>query len=174
MNINLVLIISVIIVMYSIFRGFKNGMIEEIVSLISLIVAVIIVFLFGVAVTGFIDRKMNSMVIAIIFILVIGFVFKLLSLLFMSLKIIANLPVIKLFDKVAGSFIGFIEGLIFIWIAMLIVNYFDFGNIGEYIFTSINNSSLLNILYRNNILEQVITTLIANNSYLNHLVTRNN
>ena len=157
------------IVILSMVRGFKNGMVEEIVSIISLFVAVIVVFLFGVAVTGFMDRKMNSMVVAIVFILVIGFVFKLLSILFMSLKIIAGLPVIKLLNKTAGIILGFLEGIVFIWIAFLLFNYFDLGSISEYVIRSAGNNTILHFLYNNNILEQILGKLIRDNSYLAYM-----
>jgi uncharacterized membrane protein required for colicin V production len=52
MSLNIIFILGFVLIAWRMIHGYKKGMIEEIVSLISLIVAVVIVFLFGVAVDG--------------------------------------------------------------------------------------------------------------------------
>ena len=171
MSLNIIFILGFVLIAWRMIHGYKKGMIEEIVSLISLIVAVVIVFLFGVAVTGYLDKEMNHMILAIIFILVIGFVFKLLSFLFMSLKIISELPIIKVVNKIAGILVGACEGILFIWIGFLVLNYFEVGTISEYVTSSALSNPFMKVLYENNILEQLIQMFITKNAYFGQLVS---
>ena len=111
------------------------------------------------------------MIIAIIFILVIGFVFKLLGFLFMSLKIISELPIIKVVNKIAGILVGACEGILFIWIGFLVLNYFEVGTISEFVTSSALSNPFMKVLYENNILEQLIQMFITKNAYFGQLVS---
>lgn len=87
-----------------------------------------------------------------------------LSFLWMSvftLDIIANLPVIHGVNKIAGIFIGFLQGLVVVWIGFLVLTIFSNTDWGRSAFILINKNSLLAFLYNNNYLLTVISGLVG-------------
>ncbi|SCP99250.1 CvpA family protein [Anaerobium acetethylicum] len=78
-----------------------------------------------------------------------------------TLDIITEIPVIKGANKVAGLVAGLGEGLIVVWILFLTITAFSKGESGKAIFDMIENSLFLNILYNNNCILKLISSVIA-------------
>lgn len=72
------------------------------------------------------------------------------------LNIFAKLPVINMFNRGGGAIIGFIEGLVIVWIACIVITAFSTTEWGQKLFEEINNNVLLDMIYSNNYLEKVL------------------
>lgn len=73
-----------------------------------------------------------------------------------TLDIIANLPILKGFNKFAGLFAGFTEGVIIVWIIFLVITMFIGSEIGTKLGELIYQSRLLTYIYNNNYLLKMI------------------
>ena len=106
-----VLILFVIIF----FRAIKNGFVMELCEFISAVIASVAILLLAFAVHGIFDKDRIQFVVAIVLIILLGIVYKLLSLFFTSIKLIAKLPVIKVLDKILGIVMAVAETVIIVW-----------------------------------------------------------
>lgn len=73
-----------------------------------------------------------------------------------TLDIIANLPILKGFNKFAGLFVGFTEGIIIVWIMFLIITMLIGSETGSKLSELIYQSRLLTYVYNNNYLLKII------------------
>lgn len=76
-----------------------------------------------------------------------------------TLRIFSRLPIINGLNKTAGLLVGFMEGLILIWILCIIITAFSGANWTKEIFQCIEESELLSRIYNNNLLLKAITNM---------------
>ncbi|MCL2717391.1 MAG: CvpA family protein [Lachnospiraceae bacterium] len=121
------IVIVLIIFIWRIIAGFRKGMVAEIVSLISLIFAIIsLILVLNIAGSYFGDREGNVLQMLLVLV-VIGLVYKVISLILTSLKLIAKLPVIKSLDKLLGAALGAVEATLIIILLIQVLKYFSFS-----------------------------------------------
>jgi len=99
----------------------------------------------------------NAMSYVVAFVLIIIF----LRFAFMTLDIVARLPIINGINKIAGLIIGLVEGILIMWVLFLVLTIFINTPIGQSVFTWINESSILTFLYNNNYLLKMITSVFV-------------
>ncbi|MDE6956766.1 MAG: CvpA family protein [Lachnospiraceae bacterium] len=73
-----------------------------------------------------------------------------------ALSIIADLPVLNGLNRIAGAGCGVIIGLIFIWIAFLVITLLYNFEFGKQCMEMIEDSKILNFLYENNIIMKTL------------------
>ena len=105
----IILGIIVLIFLWRISAGFKRGMVREIIALIASVLAGFCLLLILGAVGSYMEGEMGNLVQMIAVLAVVCGVYRLVSLLFTSLKLISHLPVVKGLDKVLGAVVGFVE-----------------------------------------------------------------
>lgn len=122
----LALALVIVIFIWRIVAGFRKGMVKEIISLISLVIAGIsLIIVINIAGSYFGDREGN--ILQMLFALaIIGLFYKVISLIFFSLKLIAKLPVIKSLDKLLGAALGAVEAVLIIMMLIQLLKYFSF------------------------------------------------
>lgn len=76
-----------------------------------------------------------------------------------TLDAIANLPVIRGVNKITGLIVGLGEGMLVIWIMFLAITAFSKGEGGKMLYTMIDSSEFLKILYNNNYILKFISAL---------------
>ena len=115
-------------------------------------------------VTGFDDyigtyvARTLTNIIAFILAFIIIFVF--LKFIVLSLDLVSRLPLLKGMNKTAGLFLGFVESLVIIWMAALVLTLFCTGEKGAMIFAMIDDSFILSFLYSHNFLLNIIGALV--------------
>lgn len=77
------------------------------------------------------------------------------------LDLISKLPIIEEFNGIGGILIGAIKGLIEIWILLLVITLIASTPIGKSAMECINSSFILDMLYSNNILMQIIYSYVG-------------
>ena len=87
------LVVIVFIFIWRIVAGFKRGMIQELVSLIAMVVAGFCMILILGAVGSYLEREIGQLIQFISVLLVVCIVYRLVNILFTSLKLISKLPI---------------------------------------------------------------------------------
>ncbi|MFQ9511289.1 MAG: CvpA family protein [Lachnospiraceae bacterium] len=93
---------------------------------------------------------------ALAFVITFILAFIVLRLLFFVLNIVSHLPVIHGANKVAGAMLGFVEGLLLLWVLCLIATACGSTEIGSQMLEMIQSSVFLSFLYNNNLLIKIL------------------
>lgn len=107
--------VIVLLIVWRMVAGFRKGLVRELLSLIALAIGGVSAYLILGAVGSYLNREIGRMLQILLLLLVIGAVYKLISLLFTSLKLVSKLPVVHGADKLLGSVLGVLEGLAIVW-----------------------------------------------------------
>ena len=75
------------------------------------------------------------------------------------LNLIAGLPILKTANKLTGGLVGFVKGLVFIWILFLILTVLCSTEIGKTSLELIKKDSLLSVIYQYDPLIQIFTKI---------------
>jgi uncharacterized membrane protein required for colicin V production len=105
--------------------GFRKGMVAEVVSLVSVIVAVISLVVTLLIIRSYFQEQQGNLLLMTLVLVVIGFIYKIASLFFTSFKLIAKLPVISSLDHILGAFIGIAEAAVLLIALILALNFFN-------------------------------------------------
>ena len=156
MNVNLMLLIVLIVMIFSMVEGYKKGMVREIISFVSLIITCIVVVLLGNALTSYFEGNIINVIIMVLLLCVIGIVKHLLGVVFFSAKVISKLPVVSWVDKLLGIVVGILETILILWTIYTFIMLMDLGMIGQLILTYTEESQVLTWLYVNNYLAHLV------------------
>lgn len=117
MDIYLYIAIAVIVLLiaWRMVAGFRKGLVRELLSLIALAIGGLSAYLIVGAVGSYLNREIGRLLQIVLILLVIGAVYKLAGLLFTTLKLVSKLPVVRTADKLLGSVLGVLEGLVIVW-----------------------------------------------------------
>lgn len=72
------------------------------------------------------------------------------------MNLIAKLPVLKQINRIAGMCMGFVIGLIFVWILFLVLTVLGNTQFGVAVFDMIQSNPILRFLYENNLVLYLI------------------
>ena len=101
----------VVIIIWRMVSGFRKGMVQEILSLIAMVVAGFCAYLLLGAVGSYLNREIGRLIQIIILLLIVCTVYKLANLIFTSISLVSRLPVIRSADKLFGAVFGILEGI---------------------------------------------------------------
>lgn len=90
-------------------RGFKNGVMKEIVNILSAAVSLICVVLIFLTISSVIERTISVLVVCVFGLILLGVLFKVCSLIFKPLLAISNVSVIGGINKLLGAVLGIAE-----------------------------------------------------------------
>ena len=76
------------------------------------------------------------------------------------LNLIAGLPVLKTANKLTGGAVGFLKGIVFIWIAFLVLTILCSTEIGKTALELIEKDTLLSILYQYDPLVRIFSKIL--------------
>lgn len=116
-------LIIVLLFVWRIKKGFSNGMMQEIVTLVSGVVALICVLLVMLAASSVMARAMSALTLCVAGLVLLGIVFKLCSLIFKPILALSNLSVIGSFNRLLGAAMGVAEACV---LSCVIYYVFDF------------------------------------------------
>ncbi len=123
MKIIFILIICLLIV-WRIKKGFRNGMIKEIINILSIIVSLVSITLIFLVISSVMAHTFSTLTICIVGLIGIGIVFKLCNLIFKPVMAIVNISLIHGLDKMLGAVMGFGEAVICIYFLWRALDYF--------------------------------------------------
>lgn len=105
-------------------KGFKNGLIKEIINILSIIVSCVCISLVFLTVSSVIAHTFSVLAVCIVGLIALGIVFKLCNLIFKPITAIVNISLINGLDKMAGAVLGLAEAAVFSFFIYRAMNYF--------------------------------------------------
>ena len=108
------LIIIAIIFIWRIKAGFRKGMIQEIISLIAMVIAGVCVILILGAAGSYLNQEIGKTIQMVAVLAVVCLIYRLVHVLFTSLELISKLPIIKGVDKLLGAVVGLAEAVLIV------------------------------------------------------------
>ena len=159
MNINLLLIIMAVVLVCMVMDGYKKGMVRSLVSLISLLITCVVLFLMGNALSSYFDGRFFNVILTLLLLAAIGLVHHLLNVVFFSAKMISKLPIVHSVDKLLGIVAGILESVLIVWTIYAFNMFRDLGALGQVIIDYTRDSKILTCLYENNYLAYLIEQL---------------
>ena len=131
MNLNLLLIITAVILLCMVVDGYKKGMVRSLISLISLLITCVVLFLLGNALSSYFDGRFFNVIITLLLLAAIGLVHHLLNVVFFSAKVISKLPIVHSLDKLLGIGVGILETVLIVWTIYAFDIFRDLGTLGH-------------------------------------------
>ena len=159
MNLNLLLIITAVILLCMVVAGYKKGMVRSLISLISLLITCVVLFLLGNALSSYFDGRFFNVIITLLLLAAIGLVHHLLNVVFFSAKVISKLPIVQSLDKLLGIVVGMLETVLIVWTIYAFNIFRDLGTLGQVIVDYTRDSRILTCLYENNYLAYLVEQL---------------
>ena len=104
-------------------KGFCNGIMKEIITILSGIVSLISVVLVFVAVRSYTANARTLLVLCVIGLIIIGIVFKLCNLIFRPILALSNISVIGGCNKILGAVMGAVEAIVLSYLFYIIFSY---------------------------------------------------
>lgn len=105
-------------------KGFRNGMVKEIVNILSIIVACVSITLIFFSISSVVAHTFSTLTVCVIGLIGIGIGTKLCSLIFKPVQGIINISIVHGLDKMLGACMGLAEAAIFFYFAYRIMDYF--------------------------------------------------
>lgn len=156
---NLLVIIFIILLIWWLCKGYKNGLAKEIHGVVSLFMALVVLSIVFLLVAGILQKNTKTTVIAVVLLLVVSFLYRLVNMLMKSVETLAGLPIIGLVNKLLGAAAGVVELLIVFWIMYVVIDGFPTGQFGEQIMAWTKQSTVLINVYNKNYIANWIMTI---------------
>ncbi len=102
----------------------------------------------------------NTIFNVIVFVVSFIIVFIAVRIVFAAINLISKLPVIHQVNTLAGTVVGFVEGVIIVWIFFAVVTMFGSTEFGMDVFAQINGNAFLSFVYNNNLIMKYLVNII--------------
>ena len=109
-------------------KGFRNGIMKEIVTILSGVISLISVALVFFAISSYREKALSMFALCVIGLAVLGAVFKLCSLILRPILALSNISVIGALDSILGAVMGAVEAA-----AISCLVYYVLDHMGIYI-----------------------------------------
>lgn len=150
MSINILWIIIVVSMLIGALTGFKRGLVESTMRLITTILGIVVLVILAKGIGNFLQGSYVNVLMALILLALLRIFHKVGKLILDSCKLVSKLPVIHSLDKIAGMLLGIVEVVFFVWIVFIFVGVINPLGIQDWMMTRVNESIFLSILYNAN------------------------
>ena len=157
----IVLLIIAVIYIWRIFKGSRNGLIDEVGALADFVIISSAVVAGIVVIESILGKNLIGFLVSGIILLVILLARKLLRIIFCSLGLIAKLPLLNGLNKFLGFLAGIIEATVVIWVGFAVISCLNIPVNGQPLVTLITTNRFLDFLYRHNMLYNFIQRMIG-------------
>ena len=107
-------------------KGFSNGIMKEIVNILSAVVSLVCVALVLLAISSLVAKALSTLVVCVFGLILLGIIFKICGLIFRPILAISNVSVIGGLNKILGAVLGAGEACA---LAYLLYRLLDYMNI---------------------------------------------
>lgn len=97
---------------------------------------------------------------ALAFVLTFVVVFVGLWVLSIALNIISKLPILNQLNKIAGFFVGGLQGVLIVWIIFILITIFAGTELGGVAYKQVEESTILSYLYDKNVLLNIVLNAV--------------
>lgn len=102
----------------------------------------------------------NLIIIAITFVALCIIIYIILKIVANMLDCVSKLPLLNELNKVGGTVVGMVQGLVILWIACLLLTSASNTEFAKQVYECINANQILSLIYNNNILVILITKFL--------------
>lgn len=162
---NLLLIILLALMIGCMVEGYKQGMVHQIISFVSMIVLCVTAALLANGAKNYVDGKLLNVIIVVVLLVLLGTARHFLGVFFFSAKVLSKLPIISWLDKLAGIVFGALEMVLVLWTVYTFVIMMDLGAIETWVMKYTADSQILTWLYENNLIAQLVDKVAADFTY---------
>ncbi len=106
-------------------KGFSNGIMKEIVNILSAIVSLVCVALVFFAISSLLAKAMSMLAVCVIGLILLGIVFKICGLIFRPILALSNISVIGGLNKMMGAIMGAAEAGMLSYLFYEVLNRMD-------------------------------------------------
>lgn len=157
----IVLGIVILIYIWRIFNGSRNGLIDEVGALADIVIVSAMVVAGIIVIESVLGKNLIGFLVAGIIFLVILIARKLIRVVFCSLGLIAKLPLLNWLNKFLGTLAGVIEATVVVWVGFAVISCLNIPINGEPLVTLITANRFLDFLHRHNLLYNFIQRIIG-------------
>lgn len=97
-------------------RGFRNGILQEIVTILSGIVSLICVSLVFLAVSSVLSQATSTLIVCVAALIALGIVYKICNLIFRPILALGNVSVIGGINRICGAVLGLAEAFLLAYV----------------------------------------------------------
>ena len=108
---------------WRIHRGFENGIMQEVVNILSGAISLLCVVLVFFAISSVAAKAMSTLTVCMIGLILLGIIFKLCNLIFKPLLALGNLSVIGGLNKLMGAVMGAAEACLLSYLLYRALDY---------------------------------------------------
>lgn len=160
MDINILFIIVVSVLAIGAALGWKRGLIESVIRIISCILGILVLVIAAKGVGNFIQKSYVRVIMAAVLLLAIRIIYRVAKFLTDTFKLVRAIPVGKLADKLAGAVLGLAESVFAVWLFFLIIGIFDTTGLNAWLIEQVGKSSFLTMLYYSNYLIEILKKIL--------------
>ena len=139
-----------ILVVWRVFKGLKNGFAKEINGLLSLFMALVVISIALLLLGGIVQKNTRIIVISAVMLIIVSFLYRLLGMVMKSIETMAKLPIISFVNVLAGAAAGAVEVIVVFWMVYIIVDSFPTGQFGVRVKEWTEQSTILINIYNKN------------------------
>lgn len=154
MGMNITMLVVLALLVLGACKGWKMGLVQEIVSLVSLVVLVGVLLLIASGIQSFFDKEYMQIILIVILLLILSLASKIGSLISKLGKSVAKLPFISLINHIGGLVAGVAEALFFVWVGMIVMIMFENTEISQFLIAQVNENAFLHYLFDMNFISQ--------------------
>ncbi len=153
--------IVILIYVWRIFKGSRNGLVDEVGSLADIIIISFAVVAGIVVVESIMQKKLIGFLVSGIILLIILIARKLIRAVFGVLGLIAELPLLNGLNRFLGFLAGIIEATVLVWVGFAIVSGLKVPIAGQLLSEIVTTNFFLSFLYEHNLLYNLIQRIIG-------------
>lgn len=116
--------IILLLLIWRIKTGYANGMMQEIVNLLSGVISLACVALVFLAIRSAVNKSMHILTACVIALILLGVIFKLCRLIFTPLLAAGNISIVSGINKLMGAIMGVAEGGLLVYILYRVLVHF--------------------------------------------------
>lgn len=160
MEINILFIIVVIAFGAGTIWGWKRGLLESVIRIVSCILGILVLVVVAKGVGSFLQKSYVKVIMALLLLLAIRMIYRLMRFLTDTFRLVRAIPVGKLADKLAGAVLGLIEAIFAVWLCFLLIGVFDVMNLNAWVLQQVEQSRFLAMLYDSNYLIELLKNIL--------------
>ena len=112
----LVALVIFLLAVWRVKKGFRNGILQEVVTILSGIVSLVCVALVFLAVSSVLAQATSTLIVCVAALIALGIVYKICNLIFRPILALGNVSVIGGVNRVCGAVLGLAEAFLLAYV----------------------------------------------------------
>ena len=160
MEINILFVIVVLILAAVAAWGWKRGLLESVVRIVSCILGILVVIVIAKGIGSFSQKRYVQVIMALLLLVLIQVIHKIVKFLADTFRLVRAIPVGRLADKLAGALLGLAESVLVIWSLLLLIGVTDLLGLNDWIKEQVGQSRFLMLIYYNNYMIELLKKVL--------------